>query len=416
MRKILIVGAGQSGLHLAHGLLTHGYDVTLITGQSSTEIRTGRPSVTQLTYPTVLGYEQELDLDFWSSQAPHIEMMKIHVWPSGTPEPFYMPGHFDGYAISVDRRVKMADWLEHFEDRGGKVVIHGITITDLDYLARMYDLVVIAVGHGELGALFDTDSRRFSSARSRTLVQALVDGVTPEPGESENVGFMAGIEDAGMLSLVPFLSTQGPCHSLFIVDHHNGPLSTWPARMPPQQQWQQMQELLRDRVPQYYERCKDATLVDGASTLVETVVPQVRNPVGTLPSGGQVLGIADVVLTSDPFAVQGWNNSTHCARSYLHSILERGEEPFDAAFMTEMFERFWTYGHPTEQFAQMLSSFWEEEQPSHYHELFTAAATYAEVGDRFVQSLDHPPSYQDWYFDAEGARSYLAEVTARHGG
>jgi 2-polyprenyl-6-methoxyphenol hydroxylase-like FAD-dependent oxidoreductase len=73
MRKILIVGAGQSGLHLAHGLLSSGYDVTLITGRTSTELRTGRPSITQLTFPTVLEYERELGLDFWSADVPRIE-------------------------------------------------------------------------------------------------------------------------------------------------------------------------------------------------------------------------------------------------------------------------------------------------------------------------------------------------------
>ena len=42
MRKILVVGAGQSGLQLALGLQSHGYEVTLMSNRTADEIRTGR--------------------------------------------------------------------------------------------------------------------------------------------------------------------------------------------------------------------------------------------------------------------------------------------------------------------------------------------------------------------------------------
>lgn len=63
------------------------------------------------------------------------------------------------FAQSVDQRIKMAGWLELFEDRGGTVVFHGVTTSDLHALARLYDLVVIAAGKGELVQLFDRDPR-----------------------------------------------------------------------------------------------------------------------------------------------------------------------------------------------------------------------------------------------------------------
>ncbi|GAA3742686.1 2-polyprenyl-6-methoxyphenol hydroxylase-like FAD-dependent oxidoreductase [Spinactinospora alkalitolerans] len=417
MRKILIVGAGQSGLHLAHSLLSHGYDVTLITGQTSTEIRTGRPSIAQLTFPTVLEYEREQHLDFWSAAAPQIEKFKIHLYPSGEP-PLVLQGRTGGegrYTQSVDRRVKIADWLEYFEDRGGKVVIHGVTVTDLDYFSRMFDLIVVAVGHGELGALFDSDTSRFSGARGRVIAQANVYDVAADPVEDEDIGWAASAADGGNIIFPPVLTPQGPCHSLVMVEKRGGPMDAWPEKLKPEDQLHRMKELLRAYAPDYYERCKDALLVDGRSTLRERLIPQVRNPVGVLPSGGLVLGIADVVITMDPFSGQGWNNSTRCAMSYLGGILERGDRPFDREFLEGMFERFWEYGHPVQLWAEALSTMWDTGLPDHFQEVLAGALEYAEVGDRWIQGWDYPPDYANWLFDPALAREYLAKVRASHG-
>ncbi|MBV2364716.1 styrene monooxygenase/indole monooxygenase family protein [Streptomonospora nanhaiensis] len=415
MRKILIVGAGHSGLHLAHGLLNHGYDVTVITGQTSIEIRTGRPSVTQLTFPTALEYERELHLDFWSAQAPQVDKFKIHLYPPGGTPPIQLigrTGRADQYTVSIDRRVKMADWLEYFEDSGGKVVIHGVTLSDLDYFSRMFDLIVVAVGHGELGALFDPDPGRFTGARPRVVAQANIYDVEPDTGESESIGWAASTAEAGNMILTPFLTSEGPCHSLFLGDKRGGPMDAWPDRPRPEEQWRRMRDLLSKYAPDYYERVRNASLVDGNSTLVEHLTPQVRNPVGVLPSGGLVLGIADVVITMDPFVGQGWNHSTRCARSYLASIVEHGDRPFDAQFLTNAFERFWEYGLPVQHWAEMNSTLWEHELPEHFTEMLAGAASYPEIGDRWIQGWDYPPDYQNWLYDPVKARAYLAQVAA----
>ncbi|GAB3700036.1 styrene monooxygenase/indole monooxygenase family protein [Nocardiopsis oceani] len=418
MRKILIVGAGHAGLHLAHGLLTHGYDVTVITGQSSLEIRSGRPSVSQYTFPTALEHERAQNLDLWSALSPQIREQILHLRPKSG-EPMMVKGRTgdkNDYVVSVDRRVKMADWLEFFEDRGGKVVIHGVTVTDLDYFSRMFDLIIVAVGTGELGQLFDYDTSRFSGARKRAISQVYVDDVWPPENEDENVGWGSTTAAAGTIALFPVLSKEGPCHSLLLVDKHGGPMDAWPDRPGPEEQLRRMKDLLRQYDPLTYERMRDAELIDGNSTLIEELTPQVRNPVGVLPSGGRVLGMADVVVTMDPYVLQSWNNSTRCALAYLDAIMERGDQPFDEEFLVNTFDRFWEFGLHNQHWAEMCSSLWDfGDLPPYFYDLIRHSEKYPEVGDRWIRGWDYPPDYQRWLLDPELAAEYLAEVRARHG-
>ncbi|WP_067597164.1 styrene monooxygenase/indole monooxygenase family protein [Nocardiopsis listeri] len=421
MRKILIVGAGHAGLHLAHGLLTHGYDVTVITGQSSTEIRTGRSSVTQFTLPTALSHEREYDLDLWSVLSPQVRNQRIHLYP-GADNPALSfvgrTGRNNDYMVSVDRRVKMADWLEFFEDRGGKVVIHGVTVTDLDYFSRMFDLIIVAVGHGELGQLFDYDESRFSGARPRSMAQALIYDVWPDSEDDVNVGWAASAAEAGNTILMPILSQEGPCHALVMVDKRGGPMDAWPDRPGPEEQLRRMKDLMRRYAPEYYERVKDAALIDGDnSTLTDEVTPQVRNPVGVLPSGGRVLGMADVVVTMDPYVGQSWNNSMHCAKAYLEAIMEHGDGKFDEDFLVGMFDRFWKFGLHNQLWSEMNSTIWDQgDLPDYFHRLIEGAQHHPEIADRWIQGWDYPPDYANWLLDPEEAMRYLSEVQQRHGG
>ena len=418
MRKILIVGAGHAGLHLAHGLLTHGYDVTVITGQSSLEIRSGRPSVTQFTFPTALEYERHYELDLWSALSPQIRQQRIHLYPGADRRTLSLKGRTgraNDYMVAVDRRVKMADWLEFFEDRGGKVVIHGVTVTDLDYFSRMFDLIIVAVGHGELGQLFDYDESRFSGARPRSIAQAQIYDVWPSNEDDDNVGWACSAREAGNTIFIPMLSQEGPCHNLLMVDKRDGPMDAWPDRPGPEEQLRRMKDLMRKYAPAFYERTRDAVLVDGRSTIVEDLTPQVRDPVGRLPSGGLVLGMADVVVTMDPFVGQSWNNSTRCAEAYLESIMEHGDRSFDKDFMVGAFDRFWEFGQDNQVWAEFASTMVEQALPEHIMNILAAAVQYEEVADRWVQGWDFPSDFKKWMFDRETAERYIAEVAARHG-
>ncbi|GLU47178.1 styrene monooxygenase/indole monooxygenase family protein [Nocardiopsis ansamitocini] len=419
--RVLIIGAGQSGLYLGHQLLKQGIEVGLITSQTSPEIRNGRASITQVAWPSTRALEDQAGLDLWRAAAPRFEQVEMSLRPPEG-ERVQFSGRFDadpvakrigGHAVSVDRRVKMADWLEFFEDQGGKVYIHGVTTSDLEYHVRMYDLVIVAVGAGELGALFDFDASRTSGGHDRIVAQAILDGVVWDGDHQLDVYSTLG----GEVFFTPIYTSEGEATSVTMLANPGAALDTSDA--PPRDTEAllgQMQTLLRENIPDVYDRIRGlgvGDLVGGANSMVRTrFSPGVRKPVAHI-NDTPALGMADVVITSDPVAGQGWANSTFCAQIYSDAIMERIHKggAFDAEWMTATFERFYQErGRHAAVFSDMVQNFWLGQMPTHFGELVMAVLQYPEVANRWIGGFDRPDDYEKWMFDETAARAYLAEV------
>lgn len=422
-RTVMIVGASASGLQLAHQLLRDGYKVTLITGHSSTEIRQGPLPLFNFTLAGARTHERELELAFWEASTPRIQGVELQLHPSQGPAaqvvgPFAHPG------ASVDRRVQMADWLEAFEDWGGKAVIHGVTVTDLDYFSRMFDLVVVAVGDGELGQLFDR-AQNGAPTRDRVVAQVLLEEVQ----DSAHVRLGGDVASVGSTQemraiLAPVLTSTGPGHILQLVSSVGGPLDSWPDRLGPQEQLRRSQDLLRRYFPVLAERVQHAELLGERSTSVHRISLHARQPVGVLPSGGHVLGLGDVLVRTDLMAAQGGNVSSHGAQHYRARILAHGDADFDRDWMRATFDGFWSghtfahgphagMGQAAAGLSEMLDAMWEPDAPAHVGQVFGAATAHPEVADRIVAGLVDPRTYADWLLDPEQARTYLAKVTGQ---
>lgn len=133
MRRIAIVGAGQSGLQLGLGLLDTGYDVTMITNRTADEIRQGKVMSSQCMFHTALQTERDLGLNFWEEQCPAVEGIGLAlVNPENGGKAFEWSARLERYAQSVDQRVKMPYWMEEFERRGGRLVIQDVGIEELE--------------------------------------------------------------------------------------------------------------------------------------------------------------------------------------------------------------------------------------------------------------------------------------------
>jgi hypothetical protein len=133
----------------------------------------------------------------------------------------------------------------------------------------------------------------------------------------------------------------------------------------------------------------------------------VRFPVGELPSGGVVLGMADVVVANDPITGQGSNNAAKCAAVYLDSIVARGDQPYDRQWMEATFEQYWDYAQHVTNWTNALL----QPPPEHVLKILGTAQVNDTVARRFVNGFTDPSDYQHWFMDPAKAEAYLAEVS-----
>ncbi|MER0448244.1 styrene monooxygenase/indole monooxygenase family protein [Streptomyces sp. Edi4] len=410
MRRILIVGAGQSGLQLALGLQAQGYDVTLMSNRTADEIRSGRVMSTQCMFHTALQHERDLGLNFWESQAPRIEGVGVSVAAPDGSRAVDWVGRLDGFAQSVDQRVKMAGWMEIFAQRGGQLVIHGAAVSDLDFFARTYDLVLVSAGKGELVSMFGRDASRSPYTEpQRALAVAYVHGLGPRPEHPEFDAVRCNlVPGVGELFVMPTLTTSGRADILFWEGVPGGPVDAFTGVRDPAEHLALTLELMEKFLPWEYARATKVELTDAGGTLAGRYAPTVRNPVGRLPGGGLVLGVADVVVANDPITGQGSNSASKCAASYLASIVEHGDKAYDEEWMRATFERYWdTAQHVTKWTNAMLGV-----PPEHVLNLIGAAGQLPPVADRFANGFDNPADFENFFFDPDKTNAYLAEVGA----
>ncbi|HEX8079025.1 MAG TPA: styrene monooxygenase/indole monooxygenase family protein [Jatrophihabitans sp.] len=404
------MGAGQAGLQLALGLQHHGYDVTVVSARTADEIENGNVMSSQFQFDSTLQFERDLGIYFWDGQPPYTPNTTFSLGGDGpTPilewgSPLKKPG------ADIDQRVKMSRWLRLFEENGGELIITNATIADLDTWSSVYDLVVVAAGKGALAEVFERDAARSPfTTPQRMLSVVYVNGYQPDPsGPGEHSVDFHLLPGRGEMIVMPALTVSGPCHVLFFEAIPGGPLDVFSDVSSPQQHLERFVEVLEQHVPWVRERYTKLELTDQGGTLRGGFAPAVRHPVATLPSGGRVLGMGDVVVTNDPITGQGSNLAAKCAAVYLDRILQHGDRPFDSTFMEGAFEAFWTlHGRATTQWTNMMLL----PPPPHVLEILGAASQIPAIGNRYIESFDDPNDFDEWFMDPDKAAAYLAAVT-----
>lgn len=409
MRRILLVGAGQAGLQLALSLLAEGYDVSVMSARTPDDLRGGKPLSTQGMFGPALATERAYGLNLWDDQPGVFDGLRVAMSAPPGKLALAFNALLDEPGRSVDQRLKMAAWLELAEQRGAHVIYQAATADYLDTITASgrFDLVVVAAGRGDLTSVFGTDPARSPyTAPQRALSVAYVHGLEPDPAfPPPHVEFNA-VPGVGELFVIPALTLSGPCDILFWEAVPGGPADLWTA--PGIEAGKHLELTLAAAgqfVPWVAERAGRVTLTDARATLYGQFAPQVRRPVAHLPHGGIALGMADVVITNDPITGQGSNTAAKCAAAYLAAVKARGDQPFDEAWMTATFERFW---HDTGRAVTDWTNAMLQPPPPHVQQLLGAAAARPAVARRFANGFADPTDFDDWFMTPQAADAYLA--------
>ena len=409
MRKITIIGGGQSGLQLAIGLLKAGNSVRVVQNRTAEDIAQGKVMSSQCMFHNSVEHERELGIDFWSDTCPPVDGINFQVpAPDGSGQKAIdWTGKLDHSAYSVDQRVKIPAWMAEFERLGGTLTIKDATIADLEHYSRQDDLVIVASGKGDIGRLFERDAEKSPyETPQRALALTYVTGMTPRP-EHSAVCFNL-IPGVGEYFVFPALTTSGPCEIMVFEGVPGGPMDCWADVKTPEQHLATSKKILETFLPWEAARCENIELTDDNGILAGRFAPTIRKPVGTLPSGRQVLGLGDAVCLNDPITGQGSNNAAKAAAVYLKRILAHGDKPFDAAFMQSTFDEFWDYAQWVVSWTNMML----QPPPPFILNIMGTACAEPRLAHRLANGFDDPRDFFPWFADPDAAEAYLTELKA----
>lgn len=408
MKRITIVGGGQSGLQLAIGLLQKGYGVKIIQDRTGEQIAAGRVLSSQCQFNAALDHERALGINFWEGSCPPVEGISFTVpSPEGPGKAVEWAAKLDARGQSIDQRVKMPRWLEEFTRLGGDLVIATADIAMLEQEVKRADLVLVASGKGEIGKLFERDAERSPfDAPQRALALTYVHGMTPrETFSAVNFNLIPGV---GEYFVFPALTKSGPCEIMVFEGMPGGPMDCWKGATTPEAHLQTSLDILKTFVPWEHDRCRTVELTDENGILAGRFPPTVRKPVATLPSGARVLGLGDAVCLNDPITGQGANNAAKAAAVYFDAILAQGDAPFDEAWMRATFERFWDYAQWVVRWTNMMLL----PPPPFVLDIMGSAQVLPELAQRIANGFDDPRDFFPWFADPLAAEAYLTSLQA----
>ncbi|MGH9745316.1 MAG: styrene monooxygenase/indole monooxygenase family protein [Candidatus Acidiferrales bacterium] len=408
MRKIAIVGGGQSGLQLALGLLQKGYQVTVISNRTPEQIRSGRVTSSQFMFQDSLQNERDLGINFWEKECPSTEGIAFAVPGPDGGHALFWEAKLDRPGQSVDQRVKFAGWTEEFAKRGGKVVFEDAGVNELENYAKSNDLVILAAGKGEVARLFETDKERSPySTPMRALALTYVKGMVPrKPYTAVAFNLIPGV---GEYFVFPALTTTGACEIMVFEGVPGGPMDCWADANTPAQHLQRSKEILEKFLPWEAERCRHIELTDDNGIVAGRFAPTVRKPFCKLPSGNIVFGMGDVVVLNDPITGQGSNTASKAASMYMKRIIERADKPFDAAWMQQTFDSFWNYAQWVVSWTNSLLT----PPPPHILNLMGAATQIPALARKIANGFNNPPDFNPWWFNPAEAEKLPAALSAK---
>src|SRR5690606_30812547 len=304
-------------------------------------------------------------------------------------------------------------WMQELERRGGRIVVEPVSTARLQEIADSSDLTILAAGKGEIGRLIPRDATRSVYAEpQRHIAMVTVRNVR---GWEDEIGFTAvrfsALGPPGEVFWVPFThKTAGAVWSAIIEARPGGPLDVFLKCPSGEEAATRLKRAIRELAPWDHSHIERMEYIseDPHAWLSGAFPPTVRAAYGQLPTGRLVMPLGDTAITFDPIGGQGGNNASRHARYVGQRIAERADGPFDAEWMTSVFDDYWElHGGFAYKFNNMLL---EPPTPA-LMELMLACSSDRRIADElFVGNLARPKAFFPWLDDLDATRSTIERL------
>lgn len=408
MKRIAIVGAGQAGLQLGFELLHRGLAVTLYADKDADAVRNSAPPPVPIQFAPSLHYEAELGLNFWSAYpATHIEGVRFDLYGPDGSKVFTIQSALQVKGQTVDLRLKFSVWLDEFTRRGGNLVIREADVAVLEEAARTHDAVFVATGKGELARLFEKDAGKclFDKPQRNIALFYARDCRLNYQDNAASGGSFNIMQGLGELLMSPFLSKDKEKIFYVLLEAIPGSaLDLLDKNGNAEAQYGKVKQFLAHHFPPLFAMIEDSTLVNN-EWLCASIIPCVKKPVGTLPSGKVVMAIGDLLILNDPLMAQGLNGASKMARYLGEKIADSENEAFTAGWIDRVFEGYWQ----TAQYNNLLTASMLQGPALHQQQLLFAASQNASIAEALVNGIGNAHTMWPWFGDAAEAGKFMRE-------
>ena len=404
-RTAAIIGAGQTGVTAALGLLDKGFDVTVYSELDQQQLRDDVPATgTALILGEAQRAEESLGLNTYLATAPLSTGESVRVVDGGA-EAIAFDGWFDGFrGIAVDTRLKADDRLTLFRQRGGRFVVEAVDPRRLDTIAAGVDLTLVATGRGGLSSLFPIDpARTVYTKPQRSLLAFTVTGLPYGPDVFAHRSSAGGQHNA-----LTVVADQGEVFWGPYLHKDAGPTWAFLGWARPGSEWERRfasvagadtalsvaTALHRDHIDWDLPEVSQLRVIeeDPHSWLTGAVTQVVRAGVGHTASGHPVAALGDTAVAFDPIAGQGAQGGLIQAATLVHKAGAH-HGAFDTAWLTAAFEDF--YDHRARAAQEVTRLFLADPELAAYGALFFAAASAsAPFASKLLALLDNPRPFE----------------------
>ncbi|WP_040817495.1 styrene monooxygenase/indole monooxygenase family protein [Nocardia jiangxiensis] len=421
-RTAAIIGAGQTGVTAALGLLDAGFQVTIHSDRDQRSLRDDVPATgTALGFGEAQAAEAALGLDTYADRAPNHTGLSVRFAGPENAELIGFDGTFDGFVgIAVDTRLKADERLTAFQERGGRFVVAEVTPEKLDAIAADNDLTLVATGRGGLSDLFaiDTDRTVYAEPQRKLLTVTLTGlGYGPEVFAHRSTA-------GGAHSLFSIFAEQGEAWWGPYLHKDVGPSWAFLGWARPGSDWDKrfaaadsaasahkiVKEIYRDYIDWDLPEVLSTQVIeeDPESWLKGAVRPVVRKAVGATANGHLVVAIGDTAVAYDPVAGQGAQSGLIQAQRLVAAAAAH-EGAFDRAWLETQYEDFLRFRSDAAAKATRLFLS-DPELADISNRFFPAAAVDEKFASALVSLLHRPQPFLD-IDSVAAADAYIEQVT-----